>query len=84
MLHLAWFCGSLPLLAVALLYRFFSYAAFLALLTIVTNILPVLLQRFNRARCELILQRRREAPSPADMLPPKSIDQPRPSPCSLG
>jgi hypothetical protein len=80
MLHLAWLLGSLPLLVVALLYRFWNYSAFLALLTIVTNIFPVLLQRFNRAGCELVLQRRRQMPMPADRLSPKSMNHLDPPP----
>lgn len=61
--HLIWLAASLPFVVVAALAGSWRWALGLSFLTVVTNLLPVLLQRFNRARCERLLQLlRRQAP----------------------
>jgi len=57
--HLACLLASLVVLALALLASMPVLAWVLAVTTLVTNFLPIVLQRFNRARCQLVLQKRK-------------------------
>lgn len=57
--HLEWLLVSLPFVAFTLLTHQWSYALYFFLLTLVTNLWPIFLQRFNRARCERALRRRK-------------------------
>lgn len=60
-IHLACFLASGVILVLALLGSAWRLAIGIAVLTLISNALPILLQRFNRARCQLVIQRRRVA-----------------------
>ena len=53
--HLAWLGASLPFIVLALLAGRWIWALGMLVLTVVTNVLPIGLQRFNRARCLILL-----------------------------
>ena len=50
--HLVWGIGALPVLAYALAVQAYGFAALWTAANTVTNLWPILLQRFNRARAE--------------------------------
>ena len=54
--HLAWLLASFPAVIFAAVYGHWRFAMALTLLNVVTNVLPILLQRYNRLRCEAIVQ----------------------------
>jgi Glycosyl-4,4'-diaponeurosporenoate acyltransferase len=58
-IHLVWLVASLPLIVAEAVFGFTSLAIGLFMLTVVSNLLPVLLQRFNRARCAMLLDQTR-------------------------
>ncbi|HEY8994086.1 MAG TPA: hypothetical protein VIM71_05460 [Lacunisphaera sp.] len=58
-IHLACLLASVVVFALAALGSLWALAGSLLAATLVTNILPIILQRFNRARCQLVLQRRK-------------------------
>lgn len=57
-IHLACLLASVVVVALAFLGSLWALAWSLLAATLVTNVLPIILQRFNRARCQLVLQRR--------------------------
>ena len=57
--HLACLLASAVAFALALLGSRWELAWVLLAATLATNGLPIVLQRFNRARCQLVLQKRR-------------------------
>ena len=57
-IHLACLLASAVVFALAVLESLWALAWSLLAATLVTNILPIMLQRFNRARCQLVLQKR--------------------------
>jgi hypothetical protein len=50
--HLAWFLGALAPAGYALLVRAYGFTALWMLANVITNVWPILLQRYNRARAE--------------------------------
>lgn len=68
--HWIWFLLSVPFIVVALANARWLYATGVSILTLVTNIYPVFLQRFNRARCQVLLGSpafTKGAPSPSPL-----------------
>ena len=57
--HLAWLAASLPFIVLALLAGRWTWALGMLVLTVLTNVLPIGLQRFNRARCLVLLDKMR-------------------------
>jgi hypothetical protein len=57
-IHLACLLASVVVVALAFLGSLWALGWSLLVATLVTNVLPIVLQRFNRARCQLVLQRR--------------------------
>jgi hypothetical protein len=57
-LHLSGLAASLPIIIVALVSMGICLSG-LSVSTVATNLYPVLLQRYNRARCQLLMARRR-------------------------
>lgn len=58
--HLAWGLAALALIAYAVVTGAHGFAALLALANTVTNVWPIMLQRYNRVRVERVM------PSPAE------------------
>lgn len=56
-IHLACFNFALVLSALALLGKAWGLASGFFALNFLTNLIPILLQRYNRARCQLVLPR---------------------------
>lgn len=56
--HLACLLASLVVVTLAAVGRLWPLAGSISLLTLLTNVLPIVLQRFNRARCQLLLRKR--------------------------
>ena len=52
--HLVWFLGALAPMAYALVFGAYGFAALWTLANLVTNVWPILLQRYNRARAQRI------------------------------
>jgi hypothetical protein len=55
--HLIWLAASLPLIVLAALAGHLTWTLAIVVLTVVNNALPVGLQRFNRARCLVLLEK---------------------------
>lgn len=53
--HWRWFLMSVPFIIVAITCAHVRYAGWVSGLTLLTNVFPVFLQRFNRARCQVVL-----------------------------
>lgn len=60
-IHLACLLASLVIFILLIIASTWIFAWSLLVLTMATNVVPIVLQRFNRARCQMVLRRRSEA-----------------------